>query len=33
MIATARRAAIDALTVIDAGSLDMGSAIARVAGL
>ena len=29
MIATARRAAIDALTVIDAGDLDMGSAIAR----
>ena len=29
MIATARRAAIDALTLIDAGNLDMGSAIAR----
>jgi 16S rRNA (cytosine967-C5)-methyltransferase len=29
MIATARRAAIDALNVIDAGNLDMGSAIAR----
>jgi 16S rRNA (cytosine967-C5)-methyltransferase len=29
MIATARRAAIDALTVIDTGELDMGSAIAR----
>jgi len=29
MIATARRAAIDALTVIDSGELDMGSAIAR----
>jgi 16S rRNA (cytosine967-C5)-methyltransferase len=29
MIATARRAALDALTVIEAGDLDMGSAIAR----
>ena len=29
MIAPARRAAIDALAVIDAGDLDMGSAIAR----
>src|SRR4029450_5520711 len=34
MIAPARRAAIDALAVIDAGDLDMGSAIARArAGL
>ena len=34
MIAPARRAAIDALAVIDAGNLDMGSAIARArAGL
>ncbi|HUQ86938.1 MAG TPA: 16S rRNA (cytosine(967)-C(5))-methyltransferase RsmB [Vicinamibacterales bacterium] len=30
MIATARRAVIDALVAIDAGDLDMGSAIARV---
>jgi 16S rRNA (cytosine967-C5)-methyltransferase len=34
MIATARRAAFDALAVIDAGDMDMGSAIARArAGL
>ncbi len=34
MIAPARRAAVDALAVIDAGDLDMGSAIARArAGL
>ena len=29
MIAPARRAAVDALAIIDAGDLDMGSAIAR----
>ena len=34
MIAPARRAAVDALAAIDAGNLDMGSAIARArAGL